>query len=464
MLLNIFYLYRLDALDEYHDGSPKFSLGGQRWWYKLTHVCGWWRYLIFGSPSQLGLHLLCTRGVSIAKMLAHFPSLPLTIYYHEYVYKTSEEDEEDILLALRHSDRVHYITLCLLPTKLRKIMATMDEQFPILERLILWPGTKGDGSVVLPRTFQAPHLCHLNLWTAALPIRSPLLTTTEGLISLRLNYIPASTYFPPTYLLTQLSLVPQLEILEIQFHSPLPNCDVKRQLQATPIMPHITLPNLRQFAFRGVSTYLEGLLPQISAQVLSKLEIELFNQLSFTVPHLLQFLGASETLSFNTVHLTFNSYFACLSAFQLGEMRRYPFYVNIMCRHLEWQVLSAAQILHTLQPVLSVMKTLTLIHAQYNRLSEWDNKVDRTQWRQLLRPFTNLKMLYVQNELIERLAPSLQSDNGDPLLKFLPNLEEVGYSGGEDALKAFTPFLNEQQVAGHPVNLTPADPSEIWPY
>jgi hypothetical protein len=118
VLLNIFHLYRLDVQHEYtYDGLPDFYLRRQSWWYKLTQVCGRWRYLIFASPSQLRLHLLCTYGVSVAKMLAHSPPLPLTIYYDGENRETTEEDEEDILLALRHSDRVHYISLICHPRK-----------------------------------------------------------------------------------------------------------------------------------------------------------------------------------------------------------------------------------------------------------------------------------------------------------------------------------------------------------
>ena len=104
-------------------------------------------------------------------------------------------------------------------------------------------------------TFLAPHLRHLYLWPAALPIGSPLLTTTAGLVTLVLADIPPSAYFPPTSLLTWLSLMLQLESLEIQFLFPqiLPNRDVERQLLDTPI----TLPNLRKFFFKGVSAYLK---------------------------------------------------------------------------------------------------------------------------------------------------------------------------------------------------------------
>ena len=395
-------------------------------------------------------------------MLAHSPPLPITIFY---IHETSEEDEEGILLALRHTDRVHHIGLYLSPPILRKIIATMDEQFPILERLYIHSGT-GVLTEVLPITFQAPHLRHLYLWGATLSIRSPLLTIAVGLVTLILADIPPSAYFPPTYLLTRLSLMPQLEILEIQFHSPLPNRDVTRQLLATPIMLHITLPNLRVFSFKGVSAYLEGLVAHISTPVLNKLQIEFFNQLSFTVPRLLQFIGTSETLSFSTVQLAFGDGFTGLDAFQLGEStsRGCQFGVKIRCGHLDWQVSSAAQILDTLQPVLSVVEKLTLLYVQLDLSSEWFNEVDRTQWCQLLRPFANLKTLRVSNELIGKLAPSLQPEDGCPPLELLPNLKEVVYSGGDEARDAFTPFLDERQVAGHPVNLTMADDSDFLPY
>ncbi|KAI0246812.1 hypothetical protein BJV78DRAFT_1286045 [Lactifluus subvellereus] len=452
VLLNVFHLYRLDNLNE---DNPFFQRGGQRWWYKLAQVCRRWRYLILEAPSHLHLHLQCTNGVPIANMLAHSPPLPLSIYYSDR-YPVTLEDEEGILLALRHSDRVHHIYLYLPSSKLQKIITTMDEQFPILERMYIWSQTEGDRSLaLLPRTFQAPHLRHLELWPAALPIGSPFLTTAVGLVTLTLEDIPPSAYFPPSSLLARLSLMPQLEMLRIEFYSPLPNRDVERQLLDAPIMTQITLPNLRSFSFKGVSAYLDGLLARISAPVLRGLNIKLFNQQTFTVPHLSQFMGPSETLSFSTVRLTFDNYSAHLEAVEPEGQRRCE--VWIMCRHLDWQVSFAAQILDTLQLVLSVVEKLVLRHRRHRESSEWHNEVDRTLWRQLLRPFSNLKTLHVQNELVGKLARSLQTDDGEPPLELLPNLEEVGYSGGDDARDAFTPFIDQRQVAGHPVNLTMVD-------
>ena len=91
---------------------------------------------------------------------------------------------------------------------------------------------------------------------------------------------------------------------------------------------------------------------------------------------------------------------------------------------------------------------------------EWQQRnIDRRQWRGLLRPFTNVKTIQVQDDLVGKLFHSLQSDDGEPPLELLPNLEEVGYSGESNARDAFTTFLNERQVAGHPVSLRLVDRS-----
>jgi hypothetical protein len=68
-----------------------------------------------------------------------------------------------------------------------------------------------------------------------------------------------------------------------EFHSPLPNRDVERQLLDIPITTHITLPNLRWFSFKGVSAYLLARFSTCPQQVQKN-----FNQLTFIVPRLLQ--------------------------------------------------------------------------------------------------------------------------------------------------------------------------------
>jgi hypothetical protein len=454
VLLHIFYIYRLHVQDEYEDenGLRVVHWERQRWWYKLAHVSRQWRYLILASGSVLDLHLLCTYGVPVADMLSHSPSLPLTVYYMASDRTmTAAEDEEGALLALSHCDRVHHIALWMPAPKLGKFIPAMDGSFPILERLFVMSQPEEETNLTLPQTFQAPNLRRLSLGCIAVPIRSPLLTSIAGLVELWLGGIPQSAYFPPSYLLTRLSLMPQLESLGIIFRSPLPNRDVVRQLMNTPNMTHVTLPNLRFISFRGVSAYLEGLLAQISAPLLFTLEVFFFNQLTFTIPQLLQFMQTSENLTFNAIELAFDRDFVDLKGDPHRRGWELPLRLRIMCRHLDWQVASAAPILTTLSPVLSVVEKVTLSNAKQGRSPGW-HEVDRTQWRDLLRPFTNVKVLHLENELVGGLSHSLPSRDGEMPMEILPNLEELTFSGG-DIGGAFTVFINERKAAGRLVRL-----------
>jgi hypothetical protein len=380
-------------------------------------------------------------------MLAHSPPLQLAIWYTNGNRKMTAKDEEGALLALSHRDRVHRIALWMPAPNLGKFIAAMDEEFPILERICIGSPPKGSASLVFPGTFQAPNLRHV--WTTWRPIRSPLVTTTVGLVNLELMDIPPSPWFPPSYILARILLMPQLATLRIHFHSPHPNRNVE-----TPSTTHVTLPHLEVFSYRGVSAYLEGL-AQIRAPILSILDVQFFNQLTFTVPRLLQLLQASASLRFGAVKITFNGDFFDLMAGPDRSWQQRPFHLQIMCKHIDWQVASAVQILGTLFPVLSGVEDLILSHVPvvHNRLSESHNEIDRTQWRKLLRPFSRVKLLCVPDSLSGELSHSLLSEDGETSLEFLPNLMVLQHFDGSGASDTFTSFINERQAAGYPVSL-----------
>ena len=179
-------------------------------------------------------------------MLAHSPPLPLVIDYFDKDCDITAEDEEGIILALKQRDRVRRVRLRMPVSNLQKLIVAIDEEYPVLEYLIMAPPTEDKSTtLMLPETLQAPHLRHLVLIGFALPIGSRLLTTAVGLVTLCLFMDHPSTYFHPNTLLQWISFMPQLETLVIVFLFPVPNRDVERQLMHTPIMTHVTLPNLR---------------------------------------------------------------------------------------------------------------------------------------------------------------------------------------------------------------------------
>ena len=389
-------------------------------------------------------------------MLAHSPPLPLVIDYYDEDDENRDitaEDEEAIIFALEQRDRVRRIRFHLPVSNLQKLITAIDGEYPILEYLILAASKEKSTVIILPETLQAPHLRHLVI-DGSIPIRSPLLGTAPGLVTLSLELHHPSTYFQPTVLLQSLSLMPQLEILGIYFHFPVPNRHVERQLTRTPIMTHATLPNLRIFAIKAVSAYSEAVFSRITASRLENLAIGYLKQLSFSVPQLLQFIGRTEHFRFDRAELSFYRERVYVQVNPPETDMPLPaFVIYVDCWHLDWQVSSVAQIFNVLSPIFSAVEHLTLTHQLHDRSSEEHNEVDRTGWRKLLRSFSNVKTLRIGDRLVGELSRCLRLEDGEDPLELLPELQELTYSGSGNANDAFTPFIDAYQNAGRPVTL-----------
>jgi hypothetical protein len=384
-------------------------------------------------------------------MLAHSPApLPITISYAEFQIQhypvMSAEDERNALLAISHRDRVRRIAIsCIAIALFEKFVAAMEEEFPILERLYLAPflcsPSEVEINLTLPRTFQAPNLHHIHLMGVTFPTRSPWLTTMGGLRRLWLDGIPETAYFPPSYIVAHLSLMPQLETLGISFQSDLPHP------ADTAIVTHVTLPNLRLIFFHGVSAYLDGLLARITTPFLSTLNVHSVDGLTSVIPWLFQFMEPLENLMFSDFGLAFGERCIRLEADpHRGKWKR-PFTLKMMCRQNNLQVSSVVQILRTLAPLLSAVEQLTLTRLYgHSRI----NSIDLTQWHELLRSFGNVKVLHVPKDFIGMVSRVLRSEDGEPPPQLLPNLESITYFE-KNIAKAIAPLIHERQAAGHPV-------------
>jgi hypothetical protein len=253
--------------------------------------------------------------------------------------------------------------------------------------------------------------------------------------------------------------MPQLEKLEIVFFIDIPYRDLERQLTHTPVMPLVTLPNLHHFKFRGKSIYLEALVRRIATPRLMRLRIDLSkdlsNQRAPSVPSLLQFINTTENFRFDRAKFIFSTArrHVYVEAYPRGVPDMDALHISIGGWHLAQQVSSIAQISTSLAQLFSAVKHLTLEYEQ-NSVSfsfEKDNEVDhRTEWRNLLRPFSNVKTLWVDNGLVEELSHCLELDDGELPLKLIPELQELTYSGSRDA---FTSFIETRQNEGRPIVL-----------
>jgi hypothetical protein len=380
-------------------------------------------------------------------MLAHSPPLPLVIDYEDT--DITAEDEEAIILALAQRDRVRRIRLGIRVLQLQKLIMAIDGEYPILEYLILWDPSEDKRTVlILPETLEAPHLRHVAI-DCSIPIRFRLLTTAVGLVTLHLALFHPSTYFQPTVLVQSLSLMPQLEMLLIFFCFSIPNRDVERQLMRTPIMTHVTLPNLRTFAFQAVSAYSEAVLSRITASRLEDFQICYPKQLTFSVPQLVQFMARIDNLRFDRAEFYFYSGRVYVKV-NPPEAKTFAFSINVDCWHLDWQVSSVAQISNALSQIFSAVEHLTLENEVHSQSSEDHNEVERTEWRKLLRSFSDVKTLRVRSGLLSRC---LRLEDGEDPLELLPELQELTCSGSGNANDAFTSFIDARQNEGRPVTL-----------
>jgi hypothetical protein len=459
-LLNIFFSCRSAIFDG--DESDDIRIFGgkawnrERWWYRLTQICQRWRNIILGSPTYLQLCLVCTRGTPVADMLAHSPPLPLDIDFSTFEtdLAITAEDEEGIILALEQRDRVRRVRLSMPVRNMQKLIVVIDEEYPVLEYLIMLPSIQDRSTALMfPTTFQAPHLRHLTLNGFALPIGSRLLTTAVGLVTLILSLGHPPTYIQPNILLQWLSFMPQLNTLMITLLFPVLDRDVERQLMRTPIMTHVTLSNLRWFRFQGVSAYMDAVVRRISAPRLERLDIHFSNDIIFSVPRLLQFMNTTENLRFNSAEFEFSRDAVRAKVYLGEEAEMHALQMTVSCWHLGWQVFSVAQIFNSLSQIFSTVEHLTLKHKVHSRSSGEHNEVDRTEWRKLLKSFSNVKALYIDGDLVKELSRCLRLDDGELPLELLPELQELTYPGSSDTSHAFTSFIDARQDAGQPVTL-----------
>ncbi|KAH9018838.1 hypothetical protein EDB84DRAFT_636918 [Lactarius hengduanensis] len=441
-LLGIFNHYLPVARDNW---KPRLG------WFELAHVCRRWRHLIYESAFHLDAYILCTKGAPVVDLLSLLPPLPLVITYQFTTVRV--QDELEISHALRLRNRVRRVSLRIPPSSLRKLLVLLEEPFPRLERLSLSSTFDRDMTLTLPKTFLAPNLRHLKLLGVNLSSELPLPSSTDSLVTLTLENIRD---FLPEHLITRLGSFRQLEELSIDFSSPLRHSSAESELLDALETP-VTLLKLKCFTFRGISAYLESIIAQIRAPHLEQLNITLFDQVAFALPHLSHFANTTEGLKLPMTEIIFESDAVAVvmnhRKLQLGKQPP-SFKLRVMHkvdRHR--QIDCAAKICSALMPMLSGAEELALI--VWRRY--WSNGGSdplSAMWHKLLRPFIGVKTLHICRNLQQEVARALRADDAGFDPRFLPSLQELvpdiskGYTNS-----SFTPFIHTRQIAGRPVSV-----------
>jgi hypothetical protein len=402
------------------------------------------------------MYILCTNGTPIVGTLDHLPPLPLFINYRDTTAPITPKDELAICHALLLRDRVRHLDLQLPPSILHTFLPLMNEPFSMLEYLSLSYTNRGAPNLILPKAFLAPNLQHLNLVGIDIPKRLRLLTSTVSLVTLVLTNVRAPGYFLPRLLAARLQSLPQLENFSVGFAVPIPRPSAQRELLSKRGAT-VTLPNLKHLAYQGVSAYLECLVAQIRTPLLERLEITLFNQIAFQLPHLTHFINIIEGLKFPIAKVSFGRDTISLITDHC-DTQEYDGRVSlhVMCRQMDWQIDCAAQICNALMHMLFGVEELRLIFYEETMPTEWQNgEIDGTTWHELLRVFAGVKELYICTALLQELSRALEVEDAGSDPGFLPSLQEiVSQFEGSDGEDLFSSFIRARRIAGNPVLYT----------
>jgi hypothetical protein len=272
----------LDVFHYYLGAFPQF-------WPRLVHICRKWRRIVFASQQALRLRLFCTHGTPVAKTLDCWPALPIVVGYggSPAPYPPAPEDEDDILAALKRSDRVSSIRLTVTASLLEKL-SPIEEPFSKLEDLALL--YQGSMKQTLSRPFRwDPDLRGLHSTRIGFPIPLQQLSSMD-LVDIQFHNMVEAAYLSPEALVDTLSQMTQLRSISLHF---LPTASFIGMPQPGSEDP-VILPSLTRLNFQGMAEFLEGLVVSIYAPCLRDIEISFFDEIIFDIPKLIKFVDQIE--------------------------------------------------------------------------------------------------------------------------------------------------------------------------
>jgi hypothetical protein len=423
----------------------------RRRWYKLLQICRRWRYVVLEWASRLKICFLCNSANPITTMPSHLTAIPLAIKFEPnwplpYLPKPPKKE---LLLALQHCNRLYNIFIGCCALEGSGLLKALDNAFPILEALSL---LYNDGIQVLPNNFVAPRLRALHLVKFTIPMGHLSLTNAANLLSLRLERIPASGYYPPEYLVECIANMPHLENIWFGFEE---DPDMVMELARTEIT-RMVLPKLSRLKYTGIIIYLDNLLARISTPVLHDFRFLVFltQSSTLTVLSLPTFLGTIQNLDFRTAVISFDQpSFKFTNTYHPEQPSVVPPYFSFNI-YDEIQDRAAVSMIQTLcsanAPALPVVEYLDL-EAYWYSLGFMTH---HPLWYTFLRLFRGVKTLRTDSVLATVLSDVLDPHNEAATNELLPVLSELVVVSRDDLLQQpFSSFIHARRLAGHSVDL-----------
>ncbi|KAH9043512.1 hypothetical protein EDB83DRAFT_2407402 [Lactarius deliciosus] len=437
----------LDIFRLYLEASPKS-------WPTLVHVCQNWRRIVFASPRSLHLRLCCKHGTPVSKTLDCWPALPITMQYggSSTLDPPAPEDEDNVMAALRQSDRVSSISLTITDSLLEKFV-TIEEPFSGLEELDLL--SPENVQLTLPNIFQwGPRLRSLRLTRIAIPALQRLSSSTN-LVDLQLYEIPSTGYISPEAFANALSGMTKLRSLSFHLLSLPPHHNFLRLLPSSG--QRIVLLSLTCLKYRGTSRYFNKLVSRIDAPRLGDVDITFVDHSTIDIEasQLGQFIDRIEMQRLpNQADVSFSQ---SAISIRFAQWRRHPgiptrFVLRISCKRFPLQLSSMARILAQFPYFSFRVKDLGINATE----PSGGRNVVGEQWLGLFHAFDGAEDFHVANELAKDILGALHTDDGghSTVLPALRNLHIRGPLSMSGSLwDAVQSFNTSRWLSSHPVQV-----------
>ena len=436
VLLSIFRLYL--------DSSPQF-------WPTLTHISRRWRNIVFTSPLGLNLRLYCTYGTPVSKTLDCWPALPIVVRYRGVALDPpGPEDEDNIVAALHHSDRVSSIDLTITSSLMDKLSA-IEMPFSELEELIL-QSMDNERLTLSSTPWWGTRLRRLHSTRVAFPALPGLLAPSTGLVDLQLHEIPNAEYFSPEVFARALSEMTQLKTLSLHFLSSPPR---RNHLSLPPQSgERVVLPSLSSFKYRGTSKYLDSFIAGIDAPHLGDIDITFFSQPTIHAVQLGRFMrriGMQTSLS--RAEVLISDLAISISFIQPRGPARLE--LRIPCQQLDWKLSSITQICEHFSPFILRVEYLCINVIQPSRIQ---GNTDDEQWLKLIHSFRGVEIFFVNEHTVTNIFCALDLAAGrHPTV--LPSLRALHVFGSDPTLgsQAVQSFAISRRLSSRTVHVYSQD-------
>ena len=257
-----------------------FLDASSRHWPTLMHICRKWRRIVFDSQRALQIWLFCAHGMPVLDALNCWSALPIVVQYGKSPASDlpAPEDEKNINVALKQSDRVSSISL----TITSPLLELSETERPLSELEVL---SRNGAQLALPSTFQwGPRLRCLNSTRVNFPSLLQLLGSFKNLVDLLLHEVLDPSCFPPEALTNTFSGMVQLRSLSLHFPS-----TGNHLTPPPPSRELVVLPALTRLNFQGTTEYLERLVARIDTPLLGDIEVTFVEKSNFDLCQLCKF-------------------------------------------------------------------------------------------------------------------------------------------------------------------------------